>query len=98
MTESNPHQKDSKPRLNNFEVEEKATSATEILHHPVFQGAMDDIYSRAEGILLSADIGSLTASSAHAIMKAVTDIHKQLEEYVTDDKMRKKFHGDRKDG
>jgi len=53
---------------------------------------MDDIYSRAEGILLNAEVGSLTASAAHATMKAVRDIINQLEQYVADNKMRQKYH------
>jgi hypothetical protein len=53
---------------------------------------MDDIYSRAEGILLEAEVGSLTASAAHATMKAIININGQLEQYVADHKVRNKYH------
>ena len=91
MTENNQHQQPSKGRLSDHEVEEKSADAREILYHPVFKGAVEDVYSRAEGILLEAEVGSLTASAAHATMKAITDIRNQLEQYVNDYKMRKKY-------
>ena len=94
MTDNNLLQKPSKPRLSNLEVEEKANEAAHILQHPVFREAVDDIYSRAEGILLSAEVGSLTASAAHATMKAIADISRQLEEFINDHKMRQKYHKD----
>lgn len=92
MIENNRRPQESKPRLSNLEVEEKASDAEHILQHYVFRGAMDDIYSRAEGTLLSAEVGSLTASAAHATMKAIADISKQLEQYIDDHKMRQKYH------
>jgi hypothetical protein len=80
------------PRLTNLEVEERAANSQSLLNNPVLTQAMDDIYSRAEGILLNAEVGSLTASAAHATMKAVRDIINQLEQYVADNKMRQKYH------
>ncbi len=85
-------EQEQKPRLSNHEVEEKAVEAQELLNNSVFQSAMDDIYSRAAGTLLAAEIGSLTASAAHASMKAVYDIRAQLEQYVADHKMRQKYN------
>ena len=79
-------------RLSNFEVEEKAAQAQTILNDPVFQGAYDDVYSKAIQALLNADVGSLTASAAHASIKAIVAIRNQLEEYISDDKVRKKFN------
>jgi hypothetical protein len=78
-------------RLSNYEVGEKAADAKALLDDKTFKNAMSDVYSRATGTLLSAEVGSLTASAAHATMKAILDIKKQLEEYVNDDKMRQKF-------
>jgi hypothetical protein len=92
VIENSPLQKSSDLRLSNLEVEEKAADAAEILNHPAFKSALNDIYSRAEGTLLEADIGSLTAGAAHATMKAITAIRKQLEEYINDHKMRQKYH------
>jgi hypothetical protein len=53
---------------------------------------MDDIYSRAVGTLLTAEVGSLTASAAHASMKATAEIRSQLNQYVTDHKLRQKYN------
>jgi len=62
------------------------------LQNPVFIKAIDDVYSRAVGTLLNADVGSLTATTAHATMKAIRDVRKQLEDYITDKKMRQRRH------
>lgn len=78
-------------RLSDFEVDERAAEAHALLNNPVLKGALSDVYSRAISTLLNADVGSLTASTAHATMKAITAVQKQLEEYVTDQKMRQKF-------
>lgn len=83
---------DQKPRLSNYEVEEKAGRAKAILQDPVFIEAMGDVYSRAVGTLLSADVGSLTATHAHAMMKAISDIQAQLKQYETDHKVRQKYN------
>ena len=79
-------------RLPNHEVEERAVQAHAIINDPVFQDAIDDVYSKAINDILAAEVGSLTASAAHASMKAIMDIRRQLEEYISDDKMRKKYH------
>jgi hypothetical protein len=52
---------------------------------------MDDVYSRAVKTLLAADIGSLTASTAHASIKAITEVRAQLAQYVSDHKVRQKY-------
>lgn len=82
---------DQKPRLSDFEIDERAAEAQAILDNSVFMNALDDVYSRSLGILVNADVGSLTASTAHASIKAIRDVKKQLEEYVTDKKMRQRF-------
>lgn len=80
-----------KPKLGTYEVDEKAAEARAILNNPVFQEALNDICSRAAGTLSTANIGDLTATTAHATMRAIVDIRAQLEQYITDDKMRQKF-------
>ncbi len=80
------------PHLNNFEVEEKAHDAEALLRSDVFNGSLDDIYSAAVRRLLEADIGSLTANSAHATMKSIMDIRHRLEQYINDHKMRQKYN------
>jgi len=90
-TEHLPNQ-ESKPRRSNLQVDERAAEAKAILDNSVFKDALDDVYSRALGTLLNADVGSLTASTAHATMKAIRDVKKQLEDYITDKKMRDRFN------
>lgn len=82
----------SDKRLSNLEVEEKAANAQAVLNDPTFISAMEDVYSRAEGILLDAEVGSLTAGAAHATMKAIKDIRNQLNQYIADHKVRQKYH------
>lgn len=85
-------------RPSNLQVEEKAAEAHALLNNPVLKGALDDIHSRTLGILLEAEVGSLTAGAAHATLKAITDIRKQLEQYVADHKVRQKYYGGKQDG
>lgn len=86
-----PFHKDQ-PRLNNFETAEKAAIAQALLDNPVIQDALIAIYSKAAGTLLTTDPGTLTATSAHAMMKSVIDLQNQLKEYVSDDKVRQKYN------
>ena len=79
-------------RLNNFEVEERAKEAQSILDNPVFKEAMDQVYSRAVSELLAAEVGTLTAGAAHATMKSIMSIRGQLNDFITDDKMRQKYN------
>jgi hypothetical protein len=92
MQGNHPQDSQDKPRLNNFEIEERALEAQVWLNDPVLSSALDDIYSKATGTLLTSDIGSLTASAAHASMKAVVDLRSQLGQYITDHKMRQKYN------
>ena len=85
-------------RLSNLEVDELAADAKELLNNPTFKKAVDAVYSRAVGTLLTADIGSLTAQQAHAIMRATAEIKSQLEQYITDAKMRQKYHSEKPHG
>jgi hypothetical protein len=82
----------NKPRLTNHETEEKAAQAQALLDNSVLQDALIGIYSKAAGTLLKEDVGSLTAHAAHAMMKSVIDLQHQLEEYVSDDKIRQKYN------
>jgi len=77
--------------LSDLEIDERAAEAKAILANPVFVSALNDIHSRAYGTLLNADVGSLTATTAHATLKAIRDIRGQLEYYITDQKMRQRY-------
>lgn len=78
-------------RLSDYEVRRRADEARTLMDNPVFKDAIDDVYSRAVGTLLEADVGSLTATTAHATMKAITAIKTQLHKYINDHKMRQKY-------
>jgi len=73
-------------------VAEKAAQSKALLDNSVLQDALVGIYSKAAGTLLDAEPGTLTATSAHAMMKSVIDLQHQLEEYVSDDKVRQKYN------
>ena len=83
-------------RLDNFQTAEKAAEAKALLNNPVLQDALVSIYSKATGTLVQSDVGSLTATAAHAMMKAVSELQAQLNEFITDDKIREKFHKETK--
>ena len=78
-------------RLSNHEIEEKSLEAQDLLDNHVLQEAFNDIYSRAVGTLLDSEVGSLTASAAHATIKSITDVLSQLEQYISDHKMKQKY-------
>jgi hypothetical protein len=90
--------KEQRHQLSDYEIDERAAEAKALLDNPVFISALEDVYSRAVGTLLNSDVGTLTASTAHATMKAVTAIRSQLEQYINDHKMRQKFSKGVKDG
>jgi hypothetical protein len=78
-------------RLGDVEIDERAAEAQAILDSKAFNEAVQGAYSRVLGTLLNADVGSLTAGQAHATLKAIQEVRKQLELFVTERKMRK-FH------
>lgn len=79
-------------RLSNLEVEERAADAKALLGSEIFNRALKDIHSQQLGILVSAEVGSLTASAAHAMLKALEMIKSQLDQYIADQSMRQKYH------
>jgi hypothetical protein len=88
---SQSDQQESSHRLSGIEIDERAANAQAILDSPVFQEAVDTVYSRVLGTLLNAEVGSLTASTAHATLKAVHQVRHQLEQFVVDKKMYQRF-------
>jgi len=73
--------------LSSIEVEERAASARAIINDPVFQDAFDMLHSQYLGILLQADVGGLTASTAHASIKVLHDVRSAFESMILDKKM-----------
>lgn len=86
-----PSKRPVTPALSDFEIDERAAEAEALLQNKVLQWALDDIYSRHYGILMDAEVGSLTASTAHATLKALEDVRHQLEQYISDRKMRLRY-------
>lgn len=72
-------------------MDERAAESKALLANPVLRQAFQDIYSQAVNRMQNADVGSLTATTAHAMMKAIIDLQKQLEQYLADGKMRQKY-------
>lgn len=78
-------------QLSDFEIDERAAEAKALLNNPLLQEVLSAVYSGAEQQLLNAEVGSLTAATAHAMMKVIPAVRSQLEAYLTDAKMRDKF-------
>ena len=81
-----------KKNLSQLEIDERAAVATDFLNNKVIQEIFDDMRSRQVGILYEADVGSLTASTAHAMLRAIEALRGELESVITDKKMHEKFH------
>lgn len=80
----------TKAPLSDFQIDERAAEARNLLENTLLNEALDTIYSKAVTQLLNVDVGSLTAATAHAMMKAIPAVRSQLESYVNDAKMRQK--------
>lgn len=76
-----------KQALSHLEIEERAATARDFIDNPMIQGMFDGMRSRQLGILMNAEIGSLTASAAHAMLLAIEGVQGELESIVTDKKM-----------
>ena len=88
----------TKPRLSDIEVDERATEAVFLLEHPLLQECMDNIYSRYIVQLQNADINTLTAATAHAMIKAVSELRSELTAVLTEQKLRSKHNRGRPNG
>lgn len=66
------------------EVEERAAEARALLNNPVLKQAMEDTRKEYLRQLIQADVGSLTAATAHASMKVLEGVLQQLQVYVND--------------
>jgi len=75
------------------EIEERAAEARNLLNSPVLKQAMEDTRQEYLRQLIQADVGSLTAATAHASMKVLEGVLQQLQVYVNEATVmqRKKF-------
>jgi len=85
-----------KKQLSPLEMEERAAVARDFLNNPIIQEIFADMSSRQVGILYEADIGSLTAGTAHAMLRAIDSVKSELESILTDKKMHDKFYRETK--
>jgi hypothetical protein len=77
--------------LSPIELDERAASAQNFLNDPVVKEIFSELRSQYTGTLMQADVGSLTATTAHAMLRALEDIHAALVSKVNDKKMYDKY-------
>lgn len=88
----------NKQPLSDIEVDERATEAVFLLEHPLLQECMENIYSRYITALQNADINTLTATTAHAMIKAVGELRSELTSILTEQKLRSKRNRGKSNG
>lgn len=76
------------PKFTDEEVEELSSEARMLLNSRVFSMALEDLQGRYVQCLLTNDVGSLTATTAHASMKVLDDVRGALQAYINEAAMR----------
>lgn len=76
-----------KSPLTLYEQQERAADARACLNSKAVADAFDDIRDEYLNELIQAEVGGLTAASAHAKVKALADLRLRLQSYVTDEEM-----------
>lgn len=71
-----------------LQLEDRAADARAILNSPLFQEMVDGLKKTYISNLISAEVGSADATSAHAGLKVLEDFKASLESVVNDLKMR----------
>lgn len=77
-------------KMSDFEVMERATDSIALNENPTFQQALIELRKRYYTELMEAGVGTLTATAAHAKLKALEDIPGQLKIFINDATMRRK--------
>lgn len=75
-------------KRSDYEVDERAANAQEILNNPIIVEAIDNLRKKYHTALLSAMIGSADAIAAHAGVQMVEGFQNELRSMVTDKVMR----------
>jgi hypothetical protein len=70
--------------LSAIDIEERAAEARSILNSPILKQAFADLQAEYVSKLIQAEVGGLTASTAHASMKVLGDVEARLQSYVND--------------
>lgn len=71
-------------QLSAIEIEERAAEARNILNSPTMKSIWEELQAEYTEQLIQAEVGGLTASTAHASMKVLRDVQSRLQTYVTD--------------
>lgn len=75
-------------QLSDYEVDERAASATAVLDDPVVKEAIDKLKSKYVDELVSAAIGSPESMSAHAGIKLIGGFQAELQSMITEKRVR----------
>jgi ABC-type microcin C transport system duplicated ATPase subunit YejF len=67
-----------------MEIEERAAEARNIINSPTMQAVFEELNAEYTEQLIQAEVGGLTASTAHASMKVLRGVQMRLQSYVTD--------------
>jgi hypothetical protein len=76
-------------KLSPFDIEERASEARAILASPAMKYAFAELEAEYLNQLIQAEVGGLTASTAHASMKVLRDVQSRLETFITEEKMQR---------
>jgi hypothetical protein len=74
--------------LSDYEVDEKAASATAILNDPIISEAINNLHQKYVEELIASGVGSPEALSAQAGMKMLVDFKSELQSMITERQMR----------
>ena len=74
-------------QLSAMEIEERASEARAILASPAMKYAFDELTAEYMEQLIQAEVGGLTAATAHASMKVLRDVQSRLQTFITEEKM-----------
>lgn len=73
-----------------LEIEERAAEARNILNSQAFNWVFVELQQEYLNELIQADVGGLTAATAHARMKVLGDVRARFESFITDQLMQSK--------
>ena len=73
--------------MDRVRIAERAEQAQALLDNPLLKEAFVALKERYYSSLIQAEVGTLTASTAHASMKVLEDVQNQLKSVINDDKL-----------
>lgn len=79
----------SQYKLSPEEIEERAAEARHLMNSKVLKEAFEAAQQECMRELIQADVGSLTAATAHARMKALDGVLQQLQVFINEATMQR---------